>query len=115
MLPHGGQGLIPLTPQGSRIQSTGSTEGREELTGLFLWPIATGAHLEHLNESEGKEGIGLEATLLAEKVKFHKKLIHQPPIQRTDHMGKGSMESSLAVGNSEEGAHSALMIRRLRP
>jgi hypothetical protein len=115
MLTHGGQSLVPLGSQGSRIQPTGRTQGREELGCLLRWAIAAGSHVKHLDEPECKEGIGLEAPLFAEKVKFHKELIHQPPIERTDHMGEGSMESSLAVGNSEKGAHAALMIRRLRP
>jgi hypothetical protein len=115
MLPHGGQGLVALGPKRWGIQPTGGTEGREEFGCLLGGPIAAGAHLKHLHQAKGEERISLKAPLLAQQVKFNQKLINQPPIQRADHMGKGSMESSLAVGNSEKGAHAAHMIRRLRP
>jgi hypothetical protein len=74
----------------------------------LLWrSVAPGARVKHLNHPQGKEGIRLKAPLMTEKVQLNKQLIHQPPVEGADHMGKGGMESSLAVGNSEKGAHAA--------
>jgi hypothetical protein len=78
-------------------------------------PVTAGAGVKHLHQSQSKERIRLEAPLVAEQVQFHQQLIDQPPVQGADHMGKGSMEGSLAVGNSEGGAHACHGIKPQRP
>jgi hypothetical protein len=97
------------------LQTTGGAERLKEGIPLGFGPVAAGAAVKHLHQAQGKERIRLEPPLMAEKVEFNEQLIDQPPVEGADHMGEGSMEGSLAVGNSEKGAHASHRIKPQRP
>jgi hypothetical protein len=115
MLANGGQGLIALLPQRCGIQVAGGAEGLKQGLPLLFRSVSAGAGVKHLHQSQGEERIRLKAPLVTEKVEFHQQLIDQPPVEGADHVGEGSMEGSLAVGNSEKGAHASHGIKSQRP
>jgi len=102
---HGFDRLVGLAAQVARIEAVGAAEGLEQGFLLLVRAVPAREAVEHLGESHGEQAIGAEALLVAEQVQLHQQLIHQPAVERRNHMGKGLVEGALAVGDGETGAH----------
>jgi hypothetical protein len=81
---------------------------------LGFWAVATAEAVEHLHHPDGKQGVGVETPLVAQKMELHQQLIHQAAVQRRDHMGEGAMKGAFAVGNGEGFAHAGMGSRLAR-
>ena len=80
----------------------------EEGLSLLRWLVPPREAVEDLDQADGEEWITLEAFLPAEEMQFDKQLIDHSAIERADHVGEGSVEGTLAVGNGESCAHAIL-------
>ncbi len=88
------------------VEAGGGAEGLEQGVQVPLRAVAPGEAIEDLHQPDGEEWVALEAFLPAEQMELHQQLIDHPPVERTDDMGKGTMEGALAVGDGESSAHS---------
>ena len=66
--------------------------------------VSLGKGIENLNQTNREQGVGLKATLVTEQMELHEQLINHAAMERRDDIGKGPMESTFAVGNSDRGA-----------
>ena len=107
LVTHGGESGVTQPAQFGGVKIRGFAEGFKQRLAVRFGPVAPGEGLEHLHHSHCEEGIGLEAPLVTEQMQFHQQLVHHPPVERSDHMGEGGVEGTLAVGNGLGGAHAA--------
>lgn len=99
---HGGV-MLGANPLG--IEARGGAEGRKQGLTLLLRPVALGETIKDLGEPHCEQRVAAESALPAEQMQLDEKLIDHAPVQRTDHIGKGCVEGTLAVSNGEAGAH----------
>ena len=102
---HLGHRLGGTAAQLACVKPRGAAEGREQGLALLIRLVALGKAVEHLGQPHRKQSVGLKALLMAEQVQFHQQFIHQPPVQRGDHVREGGVKGPLAVGNGEADAH----------
>jgi hypothetical protein len=105
---HGLDGRFGLAAKVGGVVATSAAQGLKQGLPLGLGAIATAKGVVELYHPDGKQGVGLETTLVAQKMEFHQQLVDQAAVERSDHMGEGAMKGAFAVGNGEGFAHAGM-------
>jgi hypothetical protein len=101
---HGCASGIRLLAQAGCIEAIGRAQGGQQRPAMLRWAIPLGKGIKHLDETNGKQSVGLEALLMAEQMKLHQQLVDKPAVQWGDHIGKRAVKGTFAVSNSGRGA-----------